>query len=251
MKYLHPETKAVLEELPIPKDLRQQKIDFGKDGKATKKEWVINKKFDPDKLMMLQWGIFRLLFSNYDKPKEFLNMFIGLMPATAANIRLHVKNSVDSHHGFGGPASDGKPSYSFDSEPSGLTLKYQIGDAPRDIIKGKELCRAAADILNMIIIQPDFEEYIELEHEPEPKPDDTTKEFYFEYFKMYQGVDFPKGVTPTCIDKVKDDIINSDFFEELCSSAKTDGSKKYQNECAKNFFDHCSDVLKSKGIIKI
>ena len=239
MTYLHPETKAVLEELPIPLELRQQSLGFDK----SKKKWVINNDFNRDNLSPLQEGIYHLLFAGYEE-KDLLELFADKMPATAANIRPHIQERFKGHPGTGGPARNGKPRYQFDADPKGLTLRYDIGDDENKIIKGKELCAEAAFILNQMIIQS------ETGLVKSNSNDLTTKDFYFEHWKLYQGVEFPKGVTPARIDKVKDVIINSDFFDELINTAKKDGTREHQNDCAKNFFDYCYDVLKDKGIIK-
>ncbi len=142
MYYLHPETKAILEELPIPLEMRQQSLGFDKSGK---KEWVINKNFKPENLSALHQCIYHLLFAGYE-PKELMDLFADKMPATASNIKSYIKEEFKKKPGFFLPAEKNKKS--LDCSASGIMLKYQIGDDEKKILKGKELCLVVTNVLN-------------------------------------------------------------------------------------------------------
>ncbi|MCU0414185.1 MAG: hypothetical protein MUE91_07275 [Ignavibacteriaceae bacterium] len=80
---------------------------------------------------------------------------------------------------------------------------------------------------------------------------DSEREQWFDYFLNFDGVERPKGVTDKRIDKIKTEVLFSDYFEKLCTEcSNANKDEETQKKFVTQFWGYLYDLMVAKRLLK-
>lgn len=80
---------------------------------------------------------------------------------------------------------------------------------------------------------------------------DSEREQWFDYFLNFDGVERPKGVTDKRIEKIKAEVLFSDYFEKLCTEcSNANKDEETQKKFVTQFWAYLHDLMVSKRMLK-